>query len=160
VVNAQFINNTVINNGRKGNFLRLNGSASGLQVVGNLYVAPNLFIGEYGTSAIYVRQDSLASFDRISNNIWPNAKIHWWARGGVHWVSTGTTSDGYKTPAQWEAYAQVDGDHYSNVPIDATYEPAAGSVAVVERDAIVGGVFADFYGRYRFGTATVGAVQA
>lgn len=160
VVNAQFINNTAINNGRKGNFLRLNGSATGLQVVSNLYVAPKLYIGEYGTAAIYVKQNSLESFDRISNNVWPNAQIHWWAHGGVHWVSTGTTSDGYKTPAQWEAYAQVQGDHYSNVAIDAAFKPAADSVAVVERDPIVGGVYTDYYGRYRFGTATIGAVQA
>lgn len=160
VVNAQFINNTAINQGRKGNFLRLNGSATGLQVVSNLYVAPNLYIGEYGTAAIYVKQNSLDSFDRISNNIWPNARIHWWARGGVHWVSTGSTSDGYKTPAQWEAYAQVQADHYSNVSIDAAFKPAAASLAVSEREAIVGGVYADFYGRYRFGTATIGAVQA
>ena len=160
VVNGQFINNTVINNGRKGNFLRLNGSATGLRVIGNLYVAPNLYIGEYGTSAIYVKQNTLDSFDRISNNIWPNATIHWWARGGVHWVSTGTTSDGYKTPAQWEAYAQVVGDHYSNVPIDASFKPASGSLAVVKQEPIVAGVFVDFYGRYRFGSSTIGAVQA
>src|SRR4029079_352329 len=43
VVDATFVNNTGVNTSTRGNFVRLDGDANGINLVNNLYLAPNLY---------------------------------------------------------------------------------------------------------------------
>ena len=159
---AQFFNNTGINNGSRGHFIWLGGVENGLKVANNVYRAPNFYPGTYWTSALHVRAANLGSFDYIRNNVWPAVTGHWWADGGIHWVSTGTNSDGYKSPSEWSSFPQTSNEHYQNVSLAGNFAPTSGSRPTSSPSSVLsaGGAFADFYGKYRFSNATIGAVQA
>lgn len=162
VVNAQFFNNTAINTGSKGHFIWLGGGANGLKVANNLYRAPNMYPGTHSTSAMYVRASNLGSFDFIRNNVWPSVTGHWWAEGGIHWVGTNNVSASYQSPNEWAAFSQTSNEHYQNVSLASNFAPTGGSRPTSSTSTVTnaGGVFADFYGKYRFSNATIGAVQA
>jgi hypothetical protein len=87
-------NNTAFNTGTHANFLNLKGPAKDIELLDNLYVAPQLQVGTGSASGVYVAQNDLSSFTRIDGNIWP----------------TDNVVGGAKTQTQWNALPQVGDD--------------------------------------------------
>ena len=162
VVDVTFVNNTVVNNGSIGNFLHVDGAADGINLINNLYLAPNLTTGTSGSAPVFVYDNDLSSFDKITGNVWPLPTIDKYAEGGINYVwPIWSNSAGYKTPAEWEAYGQVDKDYYADVGFNsATFAPLAGSVAA-NAGIVWKGVFADMNGKIRSNSGgwTAGAVE-
>jgi hypothetical protein len=79
-------NNTAVNRGKRGNFLRVGGRVDGLTVANNLYVAPNLQPGSDLTAVIYVGQSDLSGITQMSGNIWPITKPLDYAAGGSFYL--------------------------------------------------------------------------
>lgn len=71
VVDLVIDHNVGINNGATGNFLRLDGLAESITLTNNVYVAPYLAPGAYGTAAVSVEMSDLSAFRQITGNIWP-----------------------------------------------------------------------------------------
>jgi hypothetical protein len=114
-------NNTVIDPTIWGDFLKVvDGTANGITVDNNLYVAPNYVIGS-GQAIIYVSDTSLASFREIKNNVWPvPQQVYGWANGGYFYIAPQPgVQSGYVTPAEWEALGIPTGDVYENVNLPA-----------------------------------------
>ena len=166
VTDVSILNNTGYNNGANGNFLYVYGDVQSdrsgqITLDDNLYVAPNMVTGQYQTAAVYVTNTDLSSFREVKNNVWNAPKTATYAHGGYFYVwPSWSNSQGYKTPAQWDAYAQVSGERYQNVTLDSRYAPSAGSLAI-SGCAPVHGVFTDLYGAARpTASWSAGAVQA
>ncbi|MEO6435307.1 MAG: hypothetical protein ABIP55_06045, partial [Tepidisphaeraceae bacterium] len=51
-----------------------------------------------------------------------------YAEGGINFVGTRSNSDCYKTPAEWEAYAQVKNDQYKDVVLSSDYLVSLGGI--------------------------------
>jgi PKD repeat protein len=132
VQNVSFLNNTVIDSGQTGGFLKLvSGVALNLVMDGNLFVAPNLITGD-DQAVVYVSDTSLQSFTEIKNNIWPVPQVYNYALGGYFYVAASAgLQSGYLTPAAWEALGLPVGDVYSNVTLSGT--------AQVTIDGVTGG---------------------
>jgi hypothetical protein len=161
VKDVDIINNTVMNNSTKGNFVKYDGEAPGSTLANNLYVAPDLVTGSYNTAPVLVYDNDLSGFDFISNNVWANASPTTYAQGGMNYVwPTWSNSEGYKTPTEWNAYGVVGTDYFSDVSVSSTWTPSSSSVAATAGRAYAG-VFADMNGKARpiSGTVTAGAVQ-
>jgi hypothetical protein len=126
----------------------------------NLFVMPKMFTGD-GTASIYVANSDLSGFKNISYNVWQSpSQILQWANGGVNWVLTqfGNAS-GYKSPAEWDSYSQVNNDTFANTPI-SDWRPSVSSVAA-NYAVKIPGVFEDFNGRPRpvSGHMSAGAIE-
>ena len=159
-VDLFILNNTAINNGTTGNFIRMDVPVDGVKLINNLYVAPNLYTGPYGTAVVAVFGNDLSSFSRIDSNNWSSPAIDAYAEGGVNFVGRSNSSSDFKTPDEWNAYYQVGTDYFVDVSLDGNYRPT-GSSAGVNVGSVVGGVFTDLNGNYRPGNSwSVGAVQA
>ena len=119
-------NNTVVQSGIWGNFLRVQGWVSGVSLYNNLYVAPQLQVAYNGAAAVYVNGADLSCFSRISDNVWPSDTVPAgkWGAGGVMYVGTQYTADEFVTPASWLRYSEVSGDTLQDV---TTADLAAGS---------------------------------
>ena len=121
VVDLRISRNTGINNGTKGQFLWLLGSAKEVSLTNNLYVAPNMETGSHQAAVIYVSGSGLGSFKEIRDNVWADPNKHWWAEGGIMYVySYWSNQDGYRTPSEWDAMG-ANGDRF----FDASPEDAA-----------------------------------
>ena len=161
IADIQVLNNTGVNNGYTGQFFRTNGQSpqDSITLGDNLYAAPHLSGGGFGTAPVYVTQGDLRAFHAVFDNVWPvPATSSKFGQGGINWVWPSYTGQaGYKTPTEWAAYPQVSGDRFVNVALDAMYRPA--STAAV--GAPVGAVLVDLYGKVRpLGAAwAAGAVQ-
>ena len=108
--------NTAFNDGTKGSFLILNGTSEKITLTNNLYVAPNLQPGAYGTSAVRVGTNDLTAFNQISGNVWPSGDSGLsYAEGGVNYVGSTMIKSGYQSPTEWLGYSQVKGDAFQNV---------------------------------------------
>jgi PKD repeat protein len=161
VVDLNVFNNTAINIGHGDNFLKINGSVAGINVLNNVYVAPNMSTGAYTAAPVYVTGSSLNSFTKITNNVWYVGKIGAYAEGGINYIwPTWSNSDGYQTPTEWNSLSQVGTDVFSKTTLDSRYAPISGSSAIGE-GMHAPGVFVDFYGNARpaSGAITAGAVQ-
>ncbi len=124
-------NNTAIDTGSTGNFLDLGGYASGIVLKDNLWIAPKLVVGSYGTAPVYVDDSNLGCFTQISGNIWPSPiTLGTYANGGINFVGTAMASSGYLTPAQWNAQSNVGNDEFENVSLNGSYQITADSLAV------------------------------
>lgn len=159
-VDVTIVNNTAINNGATGNFIRMDVPVDGVNLLNNLYVAPNLYTGPYGTAVIAVFGNNLSSFNRIDGNNWSMPTTSAWAEGGVNYVGTTNAQSDFKSPDEWNAYWQVGTDTFVDVILDGAYKPTG--TAGVNVGTVVGGVFTDFYGNYRSSGSnfTVGAVNS
>lgn len=121
------LNNTAIDTGTQGNFLRVWGHVDGIVMKNNLWVAPNIAPGGYSTAAVYLNEANLSSFTQISGNVWPApTSTGGYAQGGMMYVST--PGNGYVTPAQWNAFSQVQGDTFQNVALGDTYQISLNSL--------------------------------
>ena len=156
------LNNTVINYGTTGNFLHVAGRAAGISLANNLYLAPKLITGQGGAAPVVVYDTSLASFTKISNNVWPMPSITQYAQGGINYIwPIWSNAAGYQTPAEWNAQAAVGTDYFEDLTFNSTTFGATGGT---NRDAgtVWAGVFTDRNGKIRPTTGgwTVGAIEA
>jgi len=101
------INNTAINRGSKGNFIRIGGRVDGWSLLRNLYVAPKLAPGSDLTAAVYVGQRDLSGSLQIHGNIWPICRPLPYAGGGVFYIWPSWSDErGYLNLARWNELAQ------------------------------------------------------
>ncbi|MDB5295493.1 MAG: domain containing protein, partial [Phycisphaerales bacterium] len=119
VSDIHIVGNTATNSSSTGRFLRVEGGLlPGTITLGkNTYVARNLAVGSDNTAPVSVLGTNLGGFKTIYNNVWPVPKsIIKYAQGGVMWVATSYTGQaGYKSPSEWFAFSQVNGDVFRNV---------------------------------------------
>ena len=115
------LNNTAIDNGTMGNFVRVGGHVNGIVMKNNVFVAPNLATGSHSAGAVNVIESNLNSFTSITGNLWPAASGN---GGGENLVG----SD-YKTGSEWNSYSQVSDDTFENVGFNGdTYQISLGSL--------------------------------
>ena len=161
VIDLNVFNNTSINMGKGDNFLKIDGPVDGINVMNNVYMAPNMVTGANTAAPVFVVDTSLKSFSKITNNVWYVGGIGAYAKGGVNYVwPMWSNSAGYQTAAEWNSYSQVGTDLFSKTTVDGSFRPEAGSSAIGE-GIQAPGVFVDFYGNARpsSGSITAGAVQ-
>ena len=147
VRNLNIVNNTILNNQSVGKAARLFAGSENVNVSNNLYVAPSLYAGPYGTSVIRVDAPNLNGFSKIENNVWADAAIDPWA-GGLMWVGTGDDNSGYLSASQWNNQWQVDHDTFSDVWVDSSYRPGNNSAAD-DGGTEFDGVLVDYHGAWR-----------
>ena len=145
------LNNTAIDNGPTGAFLKLWGHVDGIEMKNNLYIAPNLHVGTYGAAAVNINEQDLSSFTEIGHNVWP-------AFGGGNGDCEGLLNNHVLTRAQWAAFPQVKQDVFADIAADDRSAPAVGSVADGHAEASNAVVF-DYLGRHRPARPSVGAVE-
>lgn len=161
VVNLSVVNNTVVNSSTSGQFLKVGGSVNGINLVNNLYNAPNLQPGAYQAAPVYVTGSNLGSFRTVSNNVWARGNPLSYAQGGMNYVwSYWSDARGYLTADQWNNLSQVGTDRFGHVSLSGSYAPGSGSLAD-NGGRLYGGVFTDYYGKIRplSGAWTAGAVE-
>ena len=157
----RIINNTGVNNGSAGIFLKVENHVNGITLDNNLLDQPNLAVGGYTTAPVYVVESSLSSFTTITGNVWQAPRTSYaFAKGGINFVGTAYLSSGYLTASQWNALPQVGTDYFSNTAINgSTYAPAQNSVAATAAVTVPGELW-DLYGNTRIGSKlTAGAVE-
>jgi PKD repeat protein len=151
---VHILNNTVIDNGTTGAFLKVWGHVDGIELKNNLYIAPHLRVGVEGAAAVNINESDLSSFTEISHNIWP-AFGH-----------TGSVPDGNEmllgnraiTAAQWLAFPLVKDDAFADLTVDEQATPASGSAAEGRAEHSNAVVF-DYLGRVRSPHPSVGAIE-
>jgi hypothetical protein len=161
VSDVRIVNNTATNSGSKGNFLKVQGDVDGIQLVNNLYLAPNLYTGSSATSPVLVFDSNLNSFDRIANNVWGNPSKSSYAEGGINYVYPyWSNRSGYRTPSEWNAFSQVGTDYFVDTSTGSGLAPSSSSTAASVGTRFAG-VFTDINGRIRpsSGAWTAGAVE-
>lgn len=112
VVDLVIDHNVGINNGTTGNFLNVAGTADRITLTNNVYVAPYLQPGSFGTAAVSVAMSNLSAFRQINGNIWPAV-----GRGYTSTAMNNVGSD-FMSPARWNAMAQVGDDQFVDVRLD------------------------------------------
>lgn len=161
VENVQILNNTVKTDSTIGNFLRVSGEAKGIALVNNLYLAPNLVTGTGGAAPVFVYDNDMSSFTKITNNTWPMPGMTKYAEGGINYVwPFWSSASGYKTPSEWNGMSTVGTDAFEDLPYNSTTLAPTGGT---NRDigTVFAGVFTDRNGKIRSsgGGWTVGAVE-
>lgn len=124
--------NVAVNNGPlgRGNFLLVSSAAEGITLTDNVYVAPYLAPGGWGTAAVWVNAADLSMFRRIDGNTWPSGiRANSYAQGGVNFVDTTYSSAGHKDMSEWNLLAQVGDDRFEDVLLDDAITRAFGTVA-------------------------------
>jgi hypothetical protein len=117
VVDLVIDHNVGINNGTTGNFLNLDGAADSITLTNNVYVAPYLQPGTYGTAAVAVGMNDLSAFRRINGNIWP-ATGRGYLSSTMMFVGTSYTEQNHFGPTAWNNMAQVGDDQFVDVRLD------------------------------------------
>jgi PKD repeat protein len=121
VSDLQIVNNTAIDAGQWGEFIKLYGQANGLVVDNNVFDAPNIQYGWYDASDIYIAQNDLSSFDQIDDNVWPTSGTSW-STGGVFYVSAETDNkQAYLSLVSLQNLGFGAGDTEQNVTFTQTY---------------------------------------
>lgn len=153
-------NNTGVNNSSIGQFLNVGGDTEGIRLVNNLYVAPSLATGSYGTASVFVKHGSLSGFSWIDGNVWAKASANSYAEGGQNYVyDYWSSSRGYLDPSEWNSQGVVGTDHFADVSVSSSYAPSPTSV-VDGAASHFAGVFTDRAGKIRgSGDWTAGAVE-
>jgi hypothetical protein len=118
-----FINNTAVDTGTQGNFIEVGGWVNGIVMQDNLFIAPSLRLGSYGSAPVYVNADNLSCFTLITGNVWPDpVSIGTYAEGGINFVGTQMLSSNYLTAAQWNSQSEVGSDYFQNVVLGDSYQ--------------------------------------
>ena len=159
--NVSILNNTGINNASQGKFVNVDAGVQGATISNNLYSAPNLFAGTYGTVSVWIDDGSLSSVNKIDNNVWADPRYSGWADGYMYVTTPGPMgNEGFKKAGEWLAYGKIDKDVFSNVRLDGSFKFSSSSVAARAGD-VEGGVFTDYYDNWRpaSGSRSVGAVN-
>jgi hypothetical protein len=155
ISDISIINNTAISS---GTFFRLvfvdatefqNQIAGQITMDNNVYYDPQEQTGNEESALVYVADNNLNAFREISHNVWSTPTTLGYADGGYFYVySYWSNSLGYLTPGEWASNSQVTGEQYDNSPLQSNYAPSVNGKAATGAGA-VGGVFTDFYGKWR-----------
>lgn len=128
--NITFDQNTGVNNQKNGRFMTLQrASAPGaIRMTSNLYSAPILETGYNQNAPVYVGASDLASFSKISGNVWP-VPTKTPSGGGVMYVwPSWWDSRGYVSQSTWTSSSPVSGDVFGRVSIADSSVTAASLV--------------------------------
>ena len=128
VKDVYIVHNTGINNGEHGKFIRVGGAVDGVTVTNNLYVAPKFVTGSYDSAPMQICNSDLTGFRDIRDNVWPMPTILQYADGGINYVGSSSGTAAYKTPAEWEAYGQVQHDQFKDVTLVGSYMVSLGGI--------------------------------
>lgn len=130
VNNLVINNNAFVNTGTRGRVISVEGDVGGITLVSNKYQADNMYMGTYGTSAVYVNDSSLSSFRKIDNNVWPVPNESSWFKANiigeipVNYIGTDLNKlTNYFGIARWNALAQVGTDTQQDIYIDTANWP-------------------------------------
>ncbi|MGC4032119.1 MAG: PKD domain-containing protein [Tepidisphaeraceae bacterium] len=145
-------NNTFINTGTKGRVISVEGAVGGISLVNNLYQADNMYVGTYGTAAVFVNDTSLKSFTKITNNIWPVPNVSTWVKsnvkGGTPFAIVGKNINDlttYYTLTRWNALSQVGTDAQADVTVNTTtWAPTNNTTLIQAGVKDVDGIYTDF----------------
>jgi hypothetical protein len=134
VTDLNIFSNTVISTAPFANFVTLRGHANAGQInlYSNLFIDPNFTTGADQSAAVYVEDNDLSAFAKISGNIWPTVVAATWIQNAEFYVAPQWgLANGYLTAAQWAARPQVSGDVYGSValPTGAYAETISGVTA-------------------------------
>jgi hypothetical protein len=138
----------------------LGGSANGVTIQNNLYIAPALAPGATQAAPVFVMEGDLGSFRSISNNVWAEGNPLPYAHGGMNYMwPNWSDSRGYLSAQEWNSRSQVGTDIFADVTMHGN-TPSENSPAAhggMHED----GVLFDFYGKKRpeDGSISVGAVE-
>jgi hypothetical protein len=157
VTDLRLYNNTGIDTDDKdGIFLKVQGDVNGIDLVNNLFVAPNLVVNN--GMPVYVNDSNLNSFHIITNNVWSVKGSSSYAAGGVNYIwPSWSNSAGFQTPSEWNAISQVGTDIFSTVTLSG-YTPSS---AATSAGTWTPGVFYDYYNKLRPTSGiAAGAVEA
>jgi len=106
IVDLTIENNTAVNTGTKGKFLKVNGHAEGIALRNNLFVAPKLTTENVQSCAVDVRDKDLSGFTEIDHNVWPAVN------GPIYRLQEQPV-----TAQQWNGTPQVGDDKQVNVQL-------------------------------------------
>jgi PKD domain/RTX calcium-binding nonapeptide repeat (4 copies) len=156
----RILDNTGFLTGTTGNFVKIESHTLDVLLENNLLIQPTLTVGGFTTAPVYVVDSNLSDFDYINGNVWQEpGTFDGYANGGINYFGLTSTTAGYQTPAEWNAWSEVGTDYFSSTAITSNDAPDAGSLASSAATAIPG-VFADIYGtaRAQSGKWAAGAV--
>ncbi len=151
----EILNNTGINNGTSGKFLKVYEAVKAGQVIvlNNLYAAPNLEPGGSYAAGIDVRSSNLDGFKTISNNVWPSPTNAWPSYGGINFLN-----NQYDTITQWNALSKVGTDWTIDIAPSSIWSTPLNSI-LKSGGTNAPGVFADYNGKDRpLTTLVIGAI--
>jgi PKD repeat protein len=124
-MNVTIVNNTGIDTSSQGKFLYVAGYAQNITLKNNLWVAPQLQVGDYGAAPVYIAGNNLSDFTSISGNIWPVPES---ASPGVNGIND--VNGDYLTAQQWDAQSKVGTDVFENLDLANTFQAKiAGQIA-------------------------------
>jgi hypothetical protein len=131
-----------------------------LFVANNLYIAPELETGSYGSAIMFVLEENLSEFSSIENNCWPVPADFEWVGDGYHYLwPYWSNAEGFMNMSEWGELTQTGNDAYENVTLDANYLPQGNSAALGLSERVPG-VYTDQAGAVRpNGAWTAGAVE-
>ena len=107
VLDLRIKNNIATTYDDKGRFLKLESTGSKIVLENNVFIAPNIKVGEYGSAPVYIDGD-LSSFSRIHNNTWPDPSVK--VSGGINYFA-----GNYVAPSKWNSYPQVGTDRFLRI---------------------------------------------
>ncbi len=123
-------NNTGFNTSDSGRFIDVTGSVDGLEVLNNMYVAPNLKIGSGRSAGMTIGASSLSTFDLIDGNLWAigNNVASWVGEAAVNHIGSSYGSN-FQTIEEWNAQTQVGTDYHRTVNLSgATFTTIDGKL--------------------------------
>lgn len=122
-------NNTAIDSGTTGNFLKTSSAgATGVYVVNNLFVAPSLEIGINGSFDVYLNATSTEGLT-FSHNVWAVGIPTREDPAAEMYMDDDLSMAGMLSGAQWNAEPGVSDDHFADVTLNAEDLPASDSIA-------------------------------
>jgi PKD repeat protein len=145
------LNNTAIDDGETGGFMKVWGHVDGIELKNNLLIAPHLKVGSRGAAAINVAEGNLSSFTAIGHNIWP-------IFSGGDQAAEFLIDNRDVSLTDWLKFPQVRGDVVGSVTLDEKGAPAINSVADAHGEPLPAVCF-DERGKTRPAHPTVGAVE-
>jgi hypothetical protein len=142
------LNNSAINNGTGGIFLKVWGHTNGIELKNNLFVAPNLKPGVNGAAIINLAEADLSSFSAIGHNLWPDFGT------GCSFLMNGKPV----TFAQWTAMPAVTDDAVGSVTVNEKLHPASGAMLLGKGENLPAVTF-DEAGHHRPAHPSIGAIE-
>ncbi|MBC7785677.1 MAG: PKD domain-containing protein [Burkholderiales bacterium] len=119
VVDLGIYNNTAVNTDSHGRFAELWGAVEGgIKFVNNLYVAPNLVVGELETAGVRIHTTDLRTFT-IDGNVYPVAKTvqSWIGEQAMNTIGDGYIKSVFRTASEWNKVNQIGTDTFANYKI-------------------------------------------
>jgi PKD repeat protein len=143
----QILDNTAIDNGQSGAFLKVWGHVNGIDLRNNLLVAPHLKTGTSGAAAVNIAEPDLSSFSAIGHNLWP-------AFGSTECM----VDNKPVSQTEWDKMPPVQGDLFADVTVDEKGKPSPGSKTEAAGVPLASVVF-DLMGVRRSAHPTIGAME-